>query len=134
MTSRSRSRPLTRWSSLVAATAVAVLVAAPAVADDSHTHGEGEHDVALWEGAGSDALDCDELDSGQIRWQLDPGRYHDLTRVELHIDEPVASATIAQGPPFVWVTPYYELDHIEADDAGIAVLLGVRILRRRATS
>lgn len=102
----------------------AMVIAAPAIADDNHSHGDNGHThgddrvIVLWEGAGSDALDCDAVEEGQIRWELDAGSDHNVTSVELHIDEPRASVTVTDGPPFEWVTPYYALDTIEADADG----------------
>ncbi len=113
-----------RSAALILGACLAMIIAAPAAADDTHSHGDNGHShgddrvIVLWEGAGSDALDCDALDEGQIRWELDPGTGHDVTSVELHIDEPRASVTVTQGPPFVWITPYYELGTIEADADG----------------
>jgi hypothetical protein len=113
--------PLPRVSAALAAAALALLVilgATPALAHaeggDGHTHGFDDAeflDPIVWDGTST--VDCRAAAEGTIVWTLTGS--DGVEYAELHIDEPVASVTARTGGPYVWISPLYPLDEIEAD-------------------
>jgi hypothetical protein len=108
----------------VAATATAMLLlaaAGPALAhagEDSHSHGglTGFEDAVfldpiIWDGEST--VDCRIAGEGTIVWTLTGSE--GVEYAELHIDEPERSIVRRTGGPYVWVSPLYPLDEIEAD-------------------
>jgi hypothetical protein len=105
------------------ALAVALLLAAlstPALAhgDADHSHGgmTGFEDAdfldpVLWDGTSS--VDCRVAGEGTIVWTLTGSA--GVEYAELHIDEPESSIVRRSGGPYVWISPLYPLDEIEAD-------------------
>lgn len=101
--------------------ALALLVAAPALAHG----GEAEHshngmtgfedadylDPILWDGTST--VDCSVAGEGTIVWTLTGS--DQVEYAELHIDEPESSIVRRTGGPYVWISPLYPLDRIEAD-------------------
>jgi len=118
-THTSTATPLARLLALSTATAAALLLvlAGPALAhagDDSHSHSDDDIDYAdpiVWDGVST--VDCAATGEGTILWTLTGS--DDVTYAELHIDEPVRSVTSRNAPPFIWVSPFYALDTIDAD-------------------
>lgn len=120
------SSPSSRVLALVTATAAlaaSVLLAAagPVLAhagEDAHTHGglSGFEDAVfldplIWDGASS--VDCRIAGEGTIVWTLTGSA--GVEYAELHIDEPERTVTAKTGGPYVWISPLYALDGIEAD-------------------
>jgi hypothetical protein len=109
--------PLRTTLALSAALLMA-LAAAPALAhgdgDHSHSHGFEDADFldpVLWDGTSS--VDCRAAAEGTIVWTLTGST--GVEYAELHIDEPEATVTAKTGGPYVWISPLYPLDEIEAD-------------------
>lgn len=109
-----------RWS-VIAVTVAALLtiaVATPALAhgDDSHGHAHDSDDAdfldpVIWDGTST--VDCRAAAEGTIVWTLTGSA--DVEYAELHIDEPEATVAARTGGPYVWISPLYPLDEIEAD-------------------
>lgn len=102
----------------VAATLFAIALASPALAhgDDGHGHSHGFDDAdfldpVIWDGTST--VDCRAAAEGTIVWTLTGSG--GVEYAELHIDEPVATVTAKTGGPYVWISPLYPLDEIEAD-------------------
>jgi len=57
--------------------------------------------------------DCSVVGTGMIVWELTGSA--DVTYAELHVDEPEASVIARTGAPYIWITPRYDIDLIEAD-------------------
>jgi hypothetical protein len=110
-------RPVAILSALAVALGLVLAAATPALAhsgDVSHSHGGDDADFAdpvVWDGVA--ARDCAAAGQGTIVWTLSGSDA--VTFAELHIDEPVRSVTSRNAAPFVWVSPLYPLDEIEAD-------------------
>jgi hypothetical protein len=116
------SGSLARAAAAVALAALAVLAAGgPALAhsgEAEHSHGgmTGFEDAdfldpILWDGTSS--VDCRVAGEGTIVWTLTGSE--GVEYAELHIDEPVSSIVRRTGGPYVWISPLYPLDEIEAD-------------------
>lgn len=114
--------PLARAA--IGATAAAMLLVAaagPAFAhagEDSHTHGglTGFEDAVfldpiIWDGEST--VDCRIAGEDTIVWTLTGSA--DVEYAELHIDAPERSIVRRTGGPYVWISPLYPLDEIEAD-------------------
>lgn len=116
-----------RTARLLAALGVAALLslalALPALAhgdhghSHSHSHGlsherDPDNRVKIdWDGTATE--DCRATGEGTILWTLTGSAA--VTYAELHIDEPVFSVTVREGGPYLWISPLYPLDEIEAD-------------------
>jgi hypothetical protein len=116
------SRLLARAAAVAALAALVLLaVSGPVLAgpsDGSHSHGglTGFEDAVfldpiIWDGESS--VDCRIAGEGTIVWTLTGSE--SVEYAELHIDEPVSSIVRRTGGPYVWVSPLYPLDEIEAD-------------------
>ncbi len=96
-------------------------IALPASAhagDDGHSHGHSHGfedadflDPVIWDGTST--VDCRAAAEGTIVWTLTGSAGVDYA--ELHIDEPEKTVTAKTGGPYVWISPLYPLDEIEAD-------------------
>ncbi len=112
-------RPLTALAALALALGLVVASALPALAhagDDSHSHGMGFEDAdfldpVIWDGMAT--VDCAAAGEGTIVWTLTGS--DGVEYAELHIDQPVRTVTARTGGPYVWISPLYPLDEIEAD-------------------
>jgi len=112
-------RPLVTLAALALALGLVVASALPALAhagDDSHSHGMGFEDAdfldpVIWDGVAT--VDCAAAGEGTIVWTLTGS--DGVEYAELHIDEPVRTVTARTGGPYVWISPLYPLDEIEAD-------------------
>jgi hypothetical protein len=112
-------RPLTALAALALALGLIVASALPALAhagDDSHSHGMGFEDAdfldpVIWDGMAT--VDCAAAGEGTIVWTLTGS--DGVEYAELHIDQPVRTVTARTGGPYVWISPLYPLDEIEAD-------------------
>jgi hypothetical protein len=111
------NRPLRMIVALGAALLLAAL-ATPALAhgDSDHSHSGGFEDAdfldpVIWDGSSS--VDCRAAGEGTIVWTLTGS--DGVEYAELHIDEPEATVTGKTGGPYVWISPLYPLDEIEAD-------------------
>lgn len=110
-----------RASVAVLVAAATVLLAGPALAhtaDSDHSHGglTGFEDAVfldpiIWDGTST--VDCRLTGEGTISWTLTGS--DDIEYAELHIDAPERSIVRRTGGPYVWVSPLYALDTIEAD-------------------
>lgn len=120
--SLSPSRVLALATATAALAAFVLLAAAgPVLADagdDAHTHGglSGFEDAVfldpfIWDGASS--VDCRIAGEGTIVWTLTGSA--GVEYAELHIDEPERTVTAKTGGPYVWISPLYALDGIDAD-------------------
>ena len=121
----SSTAPTTLLARAAAATGLATLLllaaAGPALAhagEETHSHGGmtgfGDAvflDPMIWDGESS--VDCRIAGEGTIVWTLTGSE--SVEYAELHIDEPVSSIVRRTGGPYVWVSPLYPLDEIEAD-------------------
>jgi hypothetical protein len=117
--------PSPMFARAAAATALAALLllsaAGPALAhagEDTHSHGgmTGFEDAVfldpiIWDGTST--IDCRIAGEGTIVWTLTGSE--GVEYAELHIDEPESSIVRRTGGPYVWVSPLYPLDEIEAD-------------------
>jgi len=117
-----QARMLARVAAATALAALALMsAAAPALAhtgDDGHSHGgiPGFEDAdfldpVIWDGTSS--VDCRVAGEGSIVWTLTGSG--DVEYAELHIDEPESTVVRRTGGPYVWISPLYPLDEIEAD-------------------
>jgi hypothetical protein len=111
---------LTRTSVALGVALLLALLATPA-----HAHGDGDHthggisgfedadflDPIIWDGSSS--VDCRVAGEGTIVWLLTGS--DGVEYAELHIDEPESTVTARTGGPYVWISPLYPLDAIEAD-------------------
>ena len=86
--------------------------------DHGHSHGHSHGfddadflDPVIWDGTSS--VDCRAAGEGTIVWTLTGSA--GVEYAELHIDEPEATVTAKTGGPYVWISPLYPLDEIEAD-------------------
>jgi hypothetical protein len=127
------SRPVRLILASGAALLIGVL-ATPALAhgDADHSHGgmtgfeDAEFlDPILWDG--TSRVDCSAAAEGTIVWTLTGSA--GVEYAELHIDEPESSIVRRTGGPYVWISPLYPLDEIEADvDRIVGVLAdGARV-------
>ncbi len=108
-------------TTLALGAALLTLLATPALAhagDGDHSHGgmTGFEDAdfldpVIWDGTSS--VDCRAAAEGTIVWTLTGS--DGVEYAELHIDEPEATVTRKTGGPYVWISPLYPLDEIEAD-------------------
>jgi len=106
-------------AALALALGLVLAAALPALAhggEAGHTHGmafEGADflDPIVWDGVAQ--VDCSAAGQGTIVWTLTGS--DGVEYAELHIDEPVSSVTARSGGPYVWISPLYALDEIEAD-------------------
>lgn len=116
------SRLLARAAAVAALAALVLLaVSGPVLAgpsDGSHSHGgmTGFEDAVfldpiIWDGESS--VDCRIAGEGTMVWTLTGSE--SVEYAELHIDEPESSIVRRTGGPYVWVSPLYALDRIEAD-------------------
>lgn len=90
------------------------LSATAAFAHPGHSHDDDDKDYAdpvLFDG--EIVTDCALTVPGIIRWELTGS--DNVTYAELHIDEPEASVTSRNTPPYIFFTPRYDLDLVEAD-------------------
>jgi len=81
---------------------------------DGHSHGPEDGDFAdpvIWDGSAQ--VDCTVAGEDTIVWTLTGS--DGVEFAELHIDEPVRSVTSRNAAPYMWVSPLYALDEIEAD-------------------
>ena len=116
-------RPTPARTTLLAATAAIGMILAsalPALAhtgDDSHSHGDDRFegvefaDPVVWDEQAT--VDCAAAGQGTIVWTLTGST--GVEYAELHIDEPVRSIATRNAAPYVWISPLYPLDEIEAD-------------------
>jgi hypothetical protein len=112
-------RPLTALAATALALGLVVASALPALAhagEGGHTHGMGFEDAdfldpVIWDGMAT--VDCTAAGEGTIVWTLTGSE--GVEYAELHIDEPVRTVTSRTGGPYLWVSPLYPLDEIEAD-------------------
>ena len=111
---------LPRTARLLAAIGLAALLslalALPALAHaggepHSHERDMSERVKIDWDGTATE--DCRATGEGTILWTLTGSGA--VTYAELHIDEPVESVTVREGGPYIWISPLYPLDEIEAD-------------------
>jgi hypothetical protein len=117
------ARPSARQARLLAALAAlglaALLSLALALPALAHTGGEPHsHERSMdervridWDGTATE--DCRATGEGTILWTLTGSDA--VLYAELHIDEPVESVTVREGGPYLWISPLYPLDEIEAD-------------------
>ncbi len=106
-------------SAMAVALGLIVASALPALAhagDSSHSHGTGFEDAdfldpVIWDGTAT--VDCSVAGEGTILWTLTGSA--GVEYAELHIDEPVRTVTARTGGPYLWVSPLYPFDEIEAD-------------------
>ncbi len=98
--------------------------ALPALADPGHSHDHGHShshshgaedgdfaDPVIWDGSAQ--VDCTVAGEDTIVWTLTGSA--GVEYAELHIDEPVRSVTSRDAAPYIWISPLYPLDEIEAD-------------------
>jgi hypothetical protein len=107
-------------SRLLAAVGLAALLslalALPALAHaggEPHSHERDMSERVMIEWDGTATEDCRAAGEGTILWTLTGSDA--VLYAELHIDEPVESVTVRDGGPYLWVSPLYPLDEIEAD-------------------
>ena len=112
-------RPTSAVRILAAAGLAALLtlvLALPALAHaggEPHSHERGMDDRVRIDWDGTATEDCRATGEGTILWTLTGSDA--VTYAELHIDEPVESVTVREGGPYLWISPLYPLDEIEAD-------------------
>ncbi len=112
-------RPLTALAALALALGLVVASALPALAhagDGAHSPVMGFDDAdfldpVIWDGLAT--VDCTAAGEGTIVWTLTGS--DGVEYAELHIDMPVRTVTARTGGPYLWVSPLYPLDEIEAD-------------------
>jgi hypothetical protein len=112
---------VTRSFRAIVAVGAALLLAA--LATPALAHGASDHshssdfedadflDPIIWDGTSS--VDCRAAAEGTIVWTLTGSE--GVEYAELHIDEPESSIVRRTGGPYVWISPLYPLDEIEAD-------------------
>ena len=109
-------RPAHMLAALGVAALLSFSLVLPALAHaggEPHSH---ERDMADrvridWDGTATE--DCRATGEGTILWTLTGSDA--VTYAELHIDEPAESVTVREGGPYLWISPLYPLDEIEAD-------------------
>lgn len=90
------------------------LTATTAFAHVDQTHEDDNVDYAnpvLFDG--EVITDCSVIGTDMILWELTGSQ--GVTYAELHIDQPEASVTTRTATPYLWVTPRYDVDVIDAD-------------------
>ncbi|MEX2533523.1 MAG: hypothetical protein WD360_06125 [Nitriliruptoraceae bacterium] len=99
------------------ATLAVALVALGTTAAFAHTSQTQERDVTdyadpvLFDGEVN--TDCSVVGTDMILWELTGS--NGVTYAELHVDQPEASVTTRTAAPYIWVTPRYAMDLIDAD-------------------
>lgn len=102
---------------------VVVLIALSATAAFAHANADHDNDTDIVEDHmnyaepvlfdGDVTTDCTVVGRDLILWELTGS--DEVTYAELHIDEPEYSVTTRTATPYIWVTPRYDLDALDAD-------------------